>query len=64
MTRCATITRRRVRLVWVFVSVGLLLVAGANAHLVYVAFQSQPGCVEHVKAADEGNGYQAAQSAC
>jgi len=64
MTRCATLSRRRARLAWVLIPVGLLLVAGANAHLVYVAFQSQPDCVEHLKAADQGNGYQAAQSAC
>ena len=28
---------------------GAAAVAGANAHLVYVAFQSQPDCVAHVK---------------
>lgn len=49
---------------WVLVPAGLLLVAGANAHLVYVAFQSQPECVEHLKSADGGGGYRAAKSAC
>ena len=49
---------------WVLIPLGLLLVVGANAHLVYVAVQSQPGCVEHVKAAGEGKGYRAAKSAC
>ena len=48
---------------WLLVPAGLLLFAGANAHLVYVAFQSQPECVAHVKDLD-GGGYQAAKSAC
>ena len=48
---------------WLLVPAGLLLFAGANAHLVYVAFQSQPECVAHVKDPGDG-GYQAAKSAC
>nr|WP_295811586.1 hypothetical protein [uncultured Nitratireductor sp.] len=49
---------------WVLVPAGLLLFAGANAHLLYVAFQSQPDCVEHLKSADDNRGYRAAKSAC
>ena len=49
---------------WLLVPAGLLLFAGANAHLVYVAFQSQPECVAHVKDPSDGGGYQAAKSAC
>lgn len=49
---------------WVLVPAGLLLFAGANAHLVYVAFKSQPDCVTHAKDPGEGNGYLAAKSAC
>lgn len=49
---------------WVLVPAGLLLFAGANAHLVYVAFRSQPDCVEHLKSTDDGEGYRAARSAC
>jgi hypothetical protein len=41
-----------------------LLFVGANAHLVYVAFKSQPDCVAHVKSAGDGEGYRAAKSAC
>jgi hypothetical protein len=41
-----------------------LLFAGANAHLVYVAFKSQPDCVAHVKSAGDGGGYSAAKSSC
>jgi hypothetical protein len=47
----------------VLVPAGLLLVAAATAHLVYVAIQSQPDCVEH-PATSDGNGYRAANSAC
>ena len=49
---------------WLLVPAGLLLFAGANAHLVYVAFQSQPDCVAHVKDTGDGGGYRAAKSAC
>ena len=49
---------------WVLVPAGLLLFIGANAHLAYVAFRSQPECVAHIKDADEGAGYRAAKSAC
>lgn len=62
-------TRRLMRLPggwlpWLLVPAGLLLFAGANAHLVYVAFESQPDCVAHVKSAEGGSGYRAAKSAC
>jgi hypothetical protein len=61
--------RRRARLpggslVWLLVSAGLLLFAGANAHLVYVAFRSQPDCVAHVKGTGDGGGYRPAKPAC
>ncbi len=49
---------------WVLVPAGLLIFAGANAHLVYVAFQSQPECVEHLKSDNGDGGYRAAKSAC
>ena len=49
---------------WVLVPAGLLLFAGANAHLVYVAFKSQPDCVAHVKDTGDSGGYRAAKSAC
>ena len=51
-------------LAWLLVPVGLLLFAGANAHLVYVAFQSEPDCVAHLKDMGGGGGYRAAKSAC
>ena len=49
---------------WIIVPGMILVFAAANAHLVYVAFQSQPECVAHLKGAGEGTGYRAAKSAC
>ncbi len=46
------------------VVVGLAILIGANAHLVYVALKSQPGCVPHVKQAADARTYSAAGSAC
>lgn len=40
------------------------LVVGANAHLLYVAFASQPDCVPHAKEAGEGRAFRAAAPAC
>ena len=45
------------------VGAGLLL-AAANAHLVYVALESQPDCVPHTKQADGTGAYRAARSVC
>jgi hypothetical protein len=33
---------------------GLAVVLGANAHLLYSAIVSQPGCVPHIKEAGSG----------
>ena len=49
------------------VVLGLLTVVLANAHLVYVAFASQPGCVLHLKERGEASrpgSFRAAVSAC
>ena len=51
---------------------GVLLVAGANAHLLYVALTSQPDCVAHVRPGDVRQGdvnakpgqFAVAKSAC
>ena len=45
---------------------GLLLVAGANAHLVYVAVTSQPDCVQHVRPGSDAppGQFSVAKSAC
>ncbi|WIY52372.1 hypothetical protein O9Z70_13010 [Devosia sp. YIM 151766] len=56
---------RRRRLGWLigFVIVAVLLIA--NAHLVYVAFTSQPDCVTHLKLPDGSTDhFRAAKSGC
>jgi hypothetical protein len=46
-------------------AVFVVVLLGANAHLVYVALRSQPDCVPHAKAPDgSGDGFRAAKSAC
>lgn len=56
---------RRLPLGWIL---GLSIVAvllTANAHLVYVAFTSQPACVTHLKAPDgTPDHFRAAKSGC
>jgi hypothetical protein len=50
-----------------FIIVGLVMagiLVAANAHLVYVAFSSQPECVTHLKGEGEPGTYSAANSAC
>ncbi|TDR94072.1 hypothetical protein [Enterovirga rhinocerotis] len=59
-------SRRRLT-VWLLVGAGLALFGAANAHLVYVAFSSQPDCVAHMKPGQAGgspSGFAAARSAC
>jgi hypothetical protein len=46
---------------------GVLLVAGANAHLLYAALTSQPDCVAHVRQGDVNarpGQFAVAKSAC
>jgi hypothetical protein len=67
MSGNATMTRRGRLSVWLLVIAGLLLVIGANWHLVYVAVTSQPDCVAHLRtgAGDSARGaFSAAQSSC
>ena len=57
---------RRGRLIAWAIAFGIVaVVAGANAHLVYVATASQPECVPHLKSPDgSGTAFRAAKSAC
>jgi hypothetical protein len=60
-------TRRsgRKTIVFALVALGIAVFVGANAHLVYVAFTSQPDCVPHSKEVGvEGAPLRAARSAC
>ena len=54
------------RVVILAVAGGLLIVAAANAHLLYVAVTSQPDCVAHARPGDAApaGSYRAAKSAC
>lgn len=55
--------RLRRTVLGIFLGIAAVLVA-ANAHLVFVAFTSQPDCVAHLKAPDPAGGFRAAQSSC
>lgn len=53
--------------IWTAVAAGLLLVLMANAHMVYVAFSSQPDCIDHVRrgtSVAEAGKFSAASSSC
>lgn len=65
MTTTTTMPRRQRKFVVLLVA-GLAIggVLAANFHLLYVAFQSQPDCVAHLKTAGGDGGYRAAKSAC
>ena len=70
MTASATTPASRLpRLRWKIIALsiaatGVALVIGANAHLLYVAFASQPDCVPHTKEAGQGGAFRAAAPAC
>lgn len=51
-------------LAWVLIPAALLLFASANIHLLYVALDSQPECVPHLKEAGGEGRFRAAGSAC
>lgn len=54
------------RLAILVIAGAVLVFAGANAHLVYVAMTSQPDCVAHVRAGDDkpAGSFRAAKSSC
>jgi hypothetical protein len=61
--------RRSPRVNWRLLSLAIataciVLLAAANAHLVYVAVESQPDCVGHAKDTGRPGTYMAAKSAC
>jgi hypothetical protein len=53
-------------LVWLTVGIGLFVLVGANAHLLYVAVSSQPDCVAHLRHGEGSatNSFSAATSSC
>ncbi len=66
MSDTATVmTKHGRRMIGVLIAAGLLLVAAANWHLVYVAVTSQPDCVAHLRKGDGQTGqFSAAKSSC
>jgi hypothetical protein len=60
--RYSTVNWRLVALL--IAGTGIAVLIAANAHLVYVAFSSQPDCVPHTKAVGEKGAFRAARSAC
>lgn len=64
MSATAPADRRLRRIViGIALGIGVVLIA-ANAHLVFVAFTSQPDCVGHLKDHGAPGAYRAAKSAC
>lgn len=52
-------------LVFSLIAAACALFVGANAHLLFVAYDSDPGCVAHLKVAGTGPGqFKAAKSSC
>ncbi len=49
---------------WLAILLGCAVLVLANAHLVYVSFDSQPECIPHLRAGHAGDGYSAARSSC
>jgi hypothetical protein len=50
---------------WALVGIAAVIFVAANAHLVYIAVASDPGCVSHSRTVGAGTGeYRAAKSAC
>lgn len=52
------------RAFWLVLLAGAALFVLVNAHLVYVAVDSQPDCVPHAKSAGEAGTFRAARSSC
>ncbi|MEJ6847820.1 hypothetical protein [Sinorhizobium fredii] len=63
MMKAATQRSRSALVWWILAVVAVFL--GANAHLLYVAIDSDPGCVAHLKGMEAAPGqYRAAKSSC
>jgi hypothetical protein len=65
MMNAASTRTRRFHLLWILTAAAMTVFVSANAHLVYVAVSSEPGCVAHLKdKSGTPGGYRAAKSAC
>lgn len=54
----------KILFVWIIIPAALVLFVAANAHLVYVAYESRPDCVPHLKEVGHEGKFRAAKSAC
>jgi hypothetical protein len=65
MTTAPALTIRTKVAIWLLAGIGALMLVGANSHLVYVAFISQPDCVEHLRETGGASSqFRAAKSSC
>jgi hypothetical protein len=67
MTGLAARRPKTKTLIWLAVAASVLLLVVANAHFVYVAFSSQPDCIDHIKrgvAVAAPGQFSAASSSC
>lgn len=65
MTGATVVPRLRWRRIGLILAgAGILLLIAANAHLVYVAIETQPACVPHAKSPGADGNYRAARPAC
>ncbi|AEG06956.1 MULTISPECIES: hypothetical protein [Sinorhizobium] len=63
MTKAAARRSRSLLAWWGLVAAAIFV--GANAHMLYVAIDSDPGCVAHLKETGSAPGrYRAAKSSC
>jgi hypothetical protein len=56
--------RRWIAFALALTATAIVLLVGANAHLVYVAVASQPDCVPHATDVGDGAKFRAAAPAC
>ena len=57
--------RRGTALAWLATGAFVATILAANAHLAYVAFASQPRCIDHLQTGEAASfGYAAAKSSC
>lgn len=63
---CGPATERPVRRRTILAIAGAVtaLFIVANTHLVWVAFRSQPDCVDHLRVKAQSGAFRAAQSSC
>jgi len=65
MTNLTERDRRTPMWVFALIAVSFAVLLASNAHFVYVAIESDPGCVEHQRSAGTEPGeYRAARSHC